>query len=208
MKSTIIYKYLTAISAGFISAWLALFVEKLFHFNEGGETNYYTAFIDNFFLVSLVEEFAKFFFVMIFTLIVKDRKKLLYWGICIGLGFSIFEEGKYIMEGYIYDSKLIIPFFFHIFLCMIQMHILTQIRFDRINKYFYLNLSWIATWLIHGFYDMSLTLGFDLAWILIYTAIALYSLYILFKKEKTDVVVDANIIDETEKDENDFGFFR
>ncbi len=204
MKPSIVYKYLTALSAGFVAAWLALQVEKIFDFVDA-DGNYYLMFLHNYFMISLVEEFSKFFFVILFFLVVKERSKLLYFALAIGLGFSIFEEGNYIIQGNYFDQRLFIPFFLHIFLTMIQMYILTKIQFDSINKYFYLNTAWIFTWILHGFYDMAITLAISWAWISIYSMIALFSLYIWFKKPKLNLLSDYNKAD---NEEDDFGFFK
>ena len=175
MKSRYIYKYLLAIVAGFVSALPALYLEKLFSLSpENSGVHYYIVFFDNFFLVSLIEELCKFLFIYLFFKFAKERKLLIYLGLCIGMGFSIFEEGYYSLN-HDFDVKLMIPFFLHIFLAMIQMHILMKVQKDTINKYFYINLAWISTWLLHGVYDLSASLGNNWTWITLYGLIFLFT---------------------------------
>lgn len=206
MLHRFIYFSILAFVLGLLSAGVALIGELYFTpKTQGYDDDYYIIFFDNFFSVSLVEELSKFGSVFLLYKLFKSNTQLLFLAAFVGLGFSVFEEGLYLYhsEG---NIRLLIPFFFHIFLTVIQMRTLSIGRNDDVNKYFYTHMAWTLTWIAHGLYDFSITLHIDWVWMTLFVVLMISTCYILFfpSKKETSPALENDPAEE----ENDFGFFR
>ncbi|MDZ4758091.1 MAG: PrsW family glutamic-type intramembrane protease [Bacteroidota bacterium] len=198
-----------ALLSGIACAAGALYAEQYFSLDaEHGNGDYFIVFFDNFFLISLIEELSKFVMVFLFLKFIHNRKILLYIALCIGLGFSIFEMSLYTYYQN-YDIYRWIPFALHIFLAIIQMRVMMYALDFSTQRYFYINLAWVITWLIHGVYDLSVSISIKWIWIFsLLTVLFLVSLYILFSQQTAKDVALETKIDEEENESGDFGFFK